>query len=548
MDNNQLYIVTDLIVFILFIILVIYHSSIKEKIKISKEMIKINQDYLSRIDGSWVNFKDVGEEFIDKNHRYSSDLDIVGEKSLFQLINITNTWIGRTKLIKSLLNPSHDKEDIELRQEAVRELSGKLDFCQNMQLVSFKHKKELQNPDKLINSVKGEESSIKSKEFMHLIPWFTIPISVLIIIFKIKSMYILVVAMIILQFIIWLMGFMKNSQPLGSVNSYKHTLETYVNILEVLEKETFESEKLKRIKKVLFKEKQSSIVAIKELDNISQLINLRDNNILNLLLNVFLLWDYQCVLLLEKWKKKYGVEVEKWIEAIGEIEALMSLSVLMQINEKTIFPNIDNAKLRIIGKSLGHPLINSEEMVPNDVEMDNNIFIITGSNMSGKTTFLRTLGINLVLAYAGGPVYADKMECSVLDIFTSMRITDDLRNGVSTFYAELLRIKDIIDYGKDNKMIFLIDEIFRGTNSVDRILGAKNVLLNLEKMGAIGAITTHDLELCQLDKYNRIKNYNFSEGYKDNKILFDYKIKEGSSTSTNAKYLMNLVGIEVLES
>ena len=168
--------------------------------------------------------------------------------------------------------------------------------------------------------------------------------------------------------------------------------------------------------------------------------------------------------------------------------------------------------------------------------------------MSGKTTFLRTLGINLVLAYSGGPVYANKMSCPVLDIFTSMRVTDDLEKGISTFYAELLRIKEIINGAKENKnMIFFIDEIFKGTNSVDRILGAKNVIANLNKLGVIGVITTHDLELCALDKYSRIKNYNFSEQYKDNKIHFDYKIRLGKSTSTNAKYLMKLVGIEILD-
>lgn len=505
---------------------------------------------MSRIDGNWAEFQDIGEEFIDKKHRYSFDLDIVGEKSLFQLINITNTWAGRTKLANALLNPKYSKGEIELRQEAIKELSTKLDFTQNMQVVSFKHKEDLQNPNKLIKYAKTEEKSVESKDIkdlIYLIPVITIPISIAIIIFKIKRMYLLIPIMIIIQAMLWLISFGKNSEVLGSLSSFKRSLETYVNILKTIEKETFQSKKIQDLKSILFNEMGSSIVAIKELDKISEKINLRHNNTLNLLLNVLVLWDYECVFLLEKWKKRYGVEVEKWIEAIGEIESLMSLSVLMQINENLSFPWINNSNPKVKAKELGHPLINSEEMVPNDVEMDNNIFIITGSNMSGKTTFLRTLGINLVLAYSGAPVYAKKMECSILDIFTSMRITDDLRNGVSTFYAELIRIKDIIDYGKDNKMIFLIDEIFRGTNSVDRILGARNVLLNLEKLGAIGSITTHDLELCQLDKYNRIKNYNFAEEYKDNKINFDYKIKKGKSTSTNAKYLMNLVGIEILD-
>lgn len=339
----------------------------------------------------------------------------------------------------------------------------------------------------------------------------------------------------------------KNNKILGSVGSFKYNLETYVNMLKLLEKENFESKKLCDIKQILFNEKYSSILAIKELDKITEKINLRYNALLYIIFNGLFLWDYECVFSLDNWKTRYGLEVKKWIEAIGEIESLMSLSVLMQINEDVSFPIINNSKLKLKAEGLGHPLINNDQRILNDVELDDYIFIITGSNMSGKTTFLRTLGINLVLAYSGAPVHANKMTCPILDIFTSMRVTDDLKNGVSTFYAELLRIKDIINHAEKNKnMIFLIDEIFRGTNSVDRILGAKNVLANLNKLGIIGAITTHDLELCTLDKYNRIKNYNFSEQYKDNKIHFDYKIKSGKSTSTNAKYLMNLVGIKML--
>ncbi len=166
--------------------------------------------------------------------------------------------------------------------------------------------------------------------------------------------------------------------------------------------------------------------------------------------------------------------------------------------------------------------------------------------MSGKTTFLRTIGINLVLAYIGAPVFSDDMECSLLKIYTSMRITDDLKNGISTFYGELIRIKDIIDGAKiDKKMIFLIDEIFRGTNSKDRITGADTVIRNLSKAGVLGALTTHDLELCSISEDKRVRNYHFSEYYKDNKIYFDYKIREGKSTTTNAKYLMKIVGIDI---
>lgn len=546
------YLILCSILYAVFICLIIYHKRIKNKISFSKEIVNINNMYLDRINGNWINFTDTGKEFINKRHRYSYDLDIVGEKSLFQLINLTNTYYGRKILAEDLLNPQYDKNEIKSRQEAIEELSNKLDFCQSLQAVSKKHRIKLVNPNKLISYAENKESSIKSthiRKFIYALPVFTVPLSFLIILFQYKKIYI-VVAAIIVQCLIWLIGFLKNNKILESVRYLKHNLDTYYNILKLLEKQQFNSKKLNNIREILFNESSSSISGIKELNSISERINLRYNSILYMILNGLFLWDYQCVFSLENWKYKYGFKVKVWLKAIGEVESLMSLSTLISINEKTYFPVIDNSRLMITAKELGHPLINSNKRVLNDIDLQNNIFIITGSNMSGKTTFLRTVGINLVLAYSGAPVCSSQMTCSILNIFTSMRITDDLKNGISTFYAELVRIKDIINYvncNKDKNIIFLIDEIFRGTNSKDRILGAKNVLANLNALGAIGIITTHDLELCSLDKNYRIKNYNFSEYYKGNKIFFDYKIKQGKSITTNAKYLMKKVGIKILE-
>ncbi len=551
-DYKTIYVVIDFILSVLFICLIVYHNVIKDKLNFSKEIININNKYLDRIDGNWIDFNDIGEEFINKEHKYSFDLDIVGKKSLFQFINIANTWNGRRTLAKTLLEAQYDKDEIYLRQEAIKELGSKLDFCQELEYLGGKHKEELKNPEELIEYAEHNERLIKSQKIrglIHCLPIVVIPLSVAIIVFEIKKIYTLIPLLILVQCLLLMIGFSRINNILKPVGTFKYNLETYVDILKLLEKEKFESKKLNDIKEILFNEKYSSILAIKELDKITEKINLRYNNaLIYIVFNILFLWDYECTFLLENWKNKYGLEVKTWIEAIGESESLASLSVLMQIEEGISFPTIDNSKLRVSAEGMGHPLINNNERILNNIELNNSIFIITGSNMSGKTTFLRTTGINLVLAYSGGPVYANKMSCPVLDIFTSMRVTDDLKNGISTFYAELLRIKEIINGAKENKnMIFFIDEIFRGTNSADRILGARNVIANLNKLGVIGIITTHDLELCALDKHSRIKNYNFSEQYKDNKIHFDYKIRLGKSTSTNAKYLMKLVGIEILD-
>jgi DNA mismatch repair ATPase MutS len=235
---------------------------------------------------------------------------------------------------------------------------------------------------------------------------------------------------------------------------------------------------------------------------------------------------------------------------LGIFEALASLAMISQLNPEWCFPEFKKGHLILSADDMGHPLINSQQRVNNDLKLDNQIAVITGSNMSGKTTLLRTIGVNLVLAYAGAPVCARKFDCTIMDVFTSMRISDDLHSGISTFYAELLRIKMIIDFSKNEQdMIFLVDEVFRGTNSRDRVTGARNVLLNLNKPWAIGLISTHDYELCDLENDNsgRITNYYFIESYTEDQIKFDYLLKPGSCKTSNAKYLMKMAGIEILE-
>lgn len=548
---GNLFLTFEIILVFLFSVLVVYHQKIREERERAKILEDINGRYISRIDGAWIDFKDTGKEFIDTSHDYSNDLDIVGENSIFQLLNITNTHTGRKIFANNLLKPDKNKKKIYLRQEAIKELSGKLGLVQEIEYLTYKNKKDLKDPEILIKYAESKENLFKSKFIKNLIRFM--PVLVFsIIIFGIISrnpfMIYIGLGVLIVQILIWLLSIFRNSKILGTVHYLKYNLETYLEVLKLLEKEDFSSEELKRIKETMFSQGRSSIEAIKKLDKITEIINIRSGGIANLLLNVLLLWDYQCIFLLEKWKDKYGKKVRHWIEGIGEIESLISFSVLNNINPHIIFPEIVDGKSKVIAEELGHPLINMEDRVDNDIRIDNEIFIITGSNMSGKTTFLRTIGINLVLAYNGAGVCAKSMELTLLDIITSMRIVDNLKGGISTFYAEILRIKRIIDRSKnEDNMIFLIDEIFTGTNSVDRILGAKNVIGNLNKDNIIGMITTHDLELCALDLKERIRNFYFEDKYEDKTIRFDYKIKSGKSTSTNAKNLMNLVGIKIIE-
>lgn len=535
----------------LFIFLIIKHANISSKLKRAKCMIAINQKYVDRMNNKWVDFSDSGEENLDADYPYLEDLDIFGKESLFQLINTTNTFYGRKKLIRLLKKPEKNIEDILDRQEAVKELSEKIDFCQELDYYGQCREKSMQDPTGLLNYYENSNKVIKTqwiKGIIYILPIITILTFFLVISLKMYQFSYLLLFFAILHIVVCIIGFFKISPILNSLHKFKNDLESYANILALIEKEKFNSNYLKKLKSDLFCKDGSASKSIKKLNKTVDMIDLRYNAILYGILNIILLWDYRCLFSLEKWKDSYGRLVRKWTEVIAEFESVSSLAVLLQINPKWTFPKFTTQNTMFSAEEMGHPLIDDESRVCNDVNIKNNIFIVTGSNMSGKTTFLRTIGVNLILAYAGAPVCSKNLKCSIMDIFTSMRISDNLNEGLSTFYAELIRIKMIIEHlPKRRPMIFLIDEIFRGTNSKDRIIGAKNVIKHLSRDWVIGLMSTHDFELCDLGNRDKIKNYHFSESYSDGQIGFDYKLREGRSYTTNARYLMKMVGIEITE-
>lgn len=529
--------------FILLVILWIYHNRLHDNINYSKGIISICKRQVDRITGKWTAFEDTGAEFIDPEHAHSSDLDIVGHKSLFQFLNSTHTWHGRQVFANDLLRPTHGLRELEERQEAIAELSKDIDFASKIQY----HLSQIgvdPSAVQLVGELKDKKPFIKNKAVKILLtyaPVLTLVFIAGIIVFQQKSLYLTGAIVALIQAIIWIAGMPGTHKYLGAMAHLPYKLSAYSAVIEILTSKDYSSEKLKQIKEQLHVASQ----AIKDLGKIADKISVKHNGIIYFVVNVLLLWDYECSFLLEEWKSKYSHLAEQWFTAVGEFESLLCFSHLPNACDNTCLPVITEKGNIIESREIGHPLLPNEIRVNNDLHFNNNIFIISGSNMSGKTTFLRTVGINLVLARTGGFVCAQQMTCSPLDIMTSMRIADDLNEGVSTFYAELKRIKGIIDCAhKRPNMIFLIDEIFRGTNSVDRLTGAKTVIAKLDALSVTGMISTHDLELCELANIHvNIKNHSFSEHYKDNSIYFDYKMKPGKSRTTNAKYLMEMVGI-----
>ncbi len=535
-----------------FVILIFRHEAVIKASKRYGNLIQINAMCLSRMDGTWTSFTGDGMEYMDTKNPYTSDLDIFGHTSLYQMINCANTWHGKENLRKLLENPDKRPEEIRKRQRAISELAGKIDFCQNLQGEGMNAPKISENPEEMLGYFE-DKSRLWGTAWLsyvfYILPLLTLTSIILCLIDRSVS-YLIPFALLIIQSIINLIGY-KTSFTLKNIYAYHRKIQDFENLLTVIENEDFKDKYLSEIKVSFMHKNKTALKQMKTLENIVNAVEFGNNFLFYLILNVFLFWNFHCILALESWKEQSGASLRGWLDSIGKLEALSSLALLSQINPGWTIPDIAENKVSVTANEMGHPLIVGTKRVSNNFDMEDRICIITGSNMSGKSTLLRTIGINLVLAYAGAAVCANKFQCSVMDIYTSMRLGDDLNSGISTFYAELLRIKRIINDSKAQKpMIFLIDEVFRGTNSKDRYTGAKNVLLNLNKHWIIGLISTHDFDLCDLEKNEsgRIVNYHFTEKYSNNEILFDYKVRSGRCSSTNARYLMKMVGIDLIES
>ena len=530
-------------VFLISIALWVYHAKLHNKTDYLKGIISVYSQYIARITGKWTKFEDTGAGFADVDHAYSGDLDIIGAKSLFQFLNTTHTWHGRQAFANDLLHAEYEHSELRQRQEAIAELSRDIEFSGKIQYYLSKIKADAYSST-LAADLKDSTPFTKYKIMRVLLtymPAFTLLFIISMLVFSLRNLYAAGVTLIAAQAVIWVLGILPTGKYLQVMARMPYKLSAYCDIIDILTGRDFSCEKLNDIKKAL----REANRAVKDLSRISTKLSVRNSGVIWVILNILLLWDYDCAFMLEKWKVKYAPLAEQWFSAIGEFESLLCFSHLPNVCNNTCLPTITEKANMIEAQAMGHPLLPNEKRVDNNFSFNDNIFIVSGSNMSGKTTFLRTVGINILLARCGSFVCAEKMILPLLSVVTSIRIADDLNEGVSTFYAELKRIRRIIDFAeKRSDAVFLIDEIFKGTNSADRLAGAKTVIAKLNNLGASGLISTHDLELCELSGiHGRIKNYSFSEHYKDNRIYFDYKVKPGKSTTTNAKYLMKMLDI-----
>ena len=537
---------------ILFIGVILVHSKNLNHKNYLEIMISIDRNALDRTTDGWRKFKDDGKEYLNGEHPFCNDLDVFGKSSLFQWINTTTTVFGREKLRDILLmSKLPTKEEVYIRQKSLKELGEKLGFRQELQAIGKRNNKKNNNINDFLKWIKGKDSVILGfpvKLISIILPVIVIVSIILYFPFGIIKNPSIPIALLIVNNIAVRLLLKGREETINIMYELKANIKTYFSMIETIEKEDFKTNELNLIKKQLFNSKgKSAREGLKELNSLENKMADR-NNMIHIVINSLFLWDIYLVMALETWRRNYGEKVETWLKVLGEIEALSSLSNLNEEKKDWSYPIITD-KLELKANNLGHPLLSQKARVCNSFEINSNknIALITGSNMSGKSTFLRTVGINMFLTYLGVPVCGEKFECPILNLYTCMRIGDNLEESISSFYAEILRVKKLIEATKrGEKVFFLLDEIFKGTNSIDRHMGAEILINQLCEKEAMGFVSTHDLELCDLEEQNlKVVNYNFKEYYSNNEIKFDYKLRRGKSTTRNAVYLMRMAGIEI---
>jgi len=532
-----------------FLLMLIKHNRIKAKIKYLELLAHINDNAMRRLDGQWPEFPNTGERFADPEHRYTTDLNIFGQGSLFQYLNAATSFVGEERLAH-LLSCQTGLDEIKQRQQAIMELSPRLDWRQHFQAIgTMESTRTPGNLKKLLSW--AEEKPVFTSKYISLLlfcPVVTLALAVLGFLHLTplipNGLWILPLGFQIM-IVVWISK--TAYRMFGKTENTAYEIRRWSALLGCIEPEHYDSPLLQRLKSKLLQSGDTPSRQIKKLFGIVDRISFRHSSIY-LVINIGLLWDLRTLIKLEEWRSNSGPSLRSWIEVIAEFEALSSLAGLAHDFPHWTMPEITESAPAFWAVALGHPLIKEETRVSNDVELPGpgTILLITGSNMSGKSTLLRTVGINLILAYAGAPVCARELSCSLMNVYTSIHINDNLEKNISTFYAELQRIKLIVDAARSGKpIIFLIDEIFKGTNSKDRIIGAQAVIKSLNRLAAIGLVSTHDLELSRLEKeIPRVKNYHFTDQISGREISFDYRLKPGVSKSTNAIALMKIIGIQ----
>ena len=523
---------------LVFIFLTLWDSQIIYRQHLIEELLRINtleSDYLAG------NFSalDQGERFNDPAHPYAHDLDLFGEDSLFQHLNRTVTFSGTQKLVSWLLSLSKDPEVIHSRQQAAEELCAEPEWCQHFRAAGAV----------ILKSGPTESPFFSKHSTVRLILW--IANTIVIVSWAVTSFtplpFSISLVLSLLQLSALALYIKKINAYHQRLNLFLKTISNYLPLVRLIHDQSFRSPYLQKIRHSLFTPESNSLQALTQLHRIQNSLDQRGNIVIAFILNGLYLKDFHTLLRLDHWRKKYGPDIETWTDVLSEADALISMANYRFNHPAYCLPVICQDRL-LDTEEIGHPLLKSERNVTNDFSIRSlhQIAIVTGANMAGKSTFLRTIGVNLILAQSGNVVCSRYFAFQPMTLFTSMRTTDSLSKDTSYFHAELLRLQQLVNIAQQEDKVFIIlDEMLKGTNSVDKLNGSLAFLKRILSYPISGLVATHDLALGELadDFPEHFFNVCFEIVHSGSQITYDYKLHPGISSNMNASILLKQMGL-----
>lgn len=551
-NQTTLLIICICLTFLPLFILVKIHNRFFIRKEWLETQARIIQEELQALSGDYSSFED-GKEYVNPEHPYSFDLDIFGRRSLFQSINRTCTFFGKVRLAEWLQNHLHEKTSIEKRQEMVREISEHTLFREQFRMAGLVHHGQSSDGEK-IQAWSQSPAQYLHAGWVKAFIWGVPVINSLLLITSLAGWTSF--SWLGLSFGIFLVlsfGIIKRATYIQETYGKQlKSLNGYARLIALAKAEEWKSAGMQELMERFNLNGQSPVQALQQLSKELDRLDLRNNQFLYVLLEGSIFFQLQEIVRIERWKARYGQYISEWLETVGELDALCSLGTFAYNHPQYTYPELTEKPFCFLATQMGHPLMPVSQCVKNDATIPSRPFflIITGANMAGKSTYLRTIGVNYLLACVGAPVCCERLKLHPNQLITSLRTSDSLSDNESYFFAELKRLKRIIDLLNQGQQLFIIlDEILKGTNSMDKQKGSFDLIRQFMQLKANGIIATHDLLLGSLIKQfpEEIRNYCFEADIKDNELTFSYKLREGVAQNMNACFLMKKMGIILQE-
>ena len=551
-SQTPLLIVCICLTFLPLFILVKIHNRFFIRKEWLETQARIIQEELQALSGDYSSFED-GKEYVNPEHPYSFDLDIFGRHSLFQSINRTCTFFGKVRLAEWLQNHLHEKTSIEKRQEMIREISEHTLFREQFRVAGLVHHGQSSDAEK-IQAWSQSPAQYLHAGWVKAFIWGVPVINSLLLITSLAGWTSF--SWLGLSFSIFLVlsfGIIKRATYIQETYGKQlKSLNGYARLIALAKAEEWKSAGMQELMERFNLNSQSPVQALQQLSKELDRLDLRNNQFLYVLLEGSIFFQLQEIVRIERWKVRYGQYISEWLETVGELDALCSLGTFAYNHPQYTYPELTEKPFCFLATQMGHPLMPASQCVKNDATIPSRPFflIITGANMAGKSTYLRTIGVNYLLACIGAPVCCERLKLYPNQLITSLRTSDSLSDNESYFFAELKRLKRIIDLLNQGQQLFIIlDEILKGTNSMDKQKGSFDLIRQFMQLKANGIIATHDLLLGSLIKQfpEEIRNYCFEADIKENELTFSYKLREGVAQNMNACFLMKKMGIILQE-